>query len=220
MDDRVSFPIGRDAGAQVLHLVGFEPVQVSWTSQGGRATCTPDPLVLSARQPMTLGGRVLNTAGNPELDARVLGCGPVRMAHDGAFTVSPVSAPCTLQAVRQDGYWFSRSQREEIAYAPGRSVQVDLVLNEYPRGGMGIAVSMTDQGIRVTDVHPDTPAAQAGLQAGDVILTVDGIATVDLGLREFVSQATGEAGTDVQVTVLDAHGGERAITLTRAMLGP
>lgn len=218
--DRVSLPMRRESGELVLHLAGFEPLPLRWSTQGRQRVCAGEPLQLVARDEMRLSGRVLNTAGNPEPDARVTGCGPARVAADGTFTVSPVRAPCTLQAARQDGYWFSRSDPEEVRWQPDGDYTAELVLNEYPRGGMGISVETVDLGIRVSQVHPDTPAAAAGLQSGDVIVGLEGEPTVDFDLEQFIERATGEAGTDVTVSVLATDGTEREVTLTRAMLGP
>jgi S1-C subfamily serine protease len=39
---------------------------------------------------------------------------------------------------------------------------------------LGIHFDVTDQGIRVTSVSPDSPAARIGLEPGDVILAVYG----------------------------------------------
>jgi S1-C subfamily serine protease len=36
-------------------------------------------------------------------------------------------------------------------------------------------------GVRVKEVVKDSPAAQAGIQAGDVIVSIDGHATADVG---------------------------------------
>ena len=40
--------------------------------------------------------------------------------------------------------------------------------------GIGLAVTEVPQGLRISDVFPDTPAEGAGLKEGDVILAVDG----------------------------------------------
>ncbi len=197
----------------VLHLPGFAPVPFEVDAKG---TCLSEPLQLEARVEPVVTGVVLNTAGNPEPEARVRGCGPARVGGDGRFRVLPVRAPCTLQAIRQDGFWYSRSAAVEIT----GDAEVELVLNEYPRGGMGVGVALTDGGVQISDVHPGSPGEGAGLSAGEVIVAVEGEPTADMALDEFVDRATGEAGTDVTLTVLGVDGAEREITLTRAMLGP
>jgi serine protease Do len=63
-------------------------------------------------------------------------------------------------------------------------------------------------GALVTDVEPDTPAAKAGLQNGDVIRQVDGKKIADSQqLRLMISQTA--PGTKVNVTFLRAESGKK-----------
>jgi hypothetical protein len=203
-----------------LHLSGFDPVPVGITAQGDPLSCVPAIVELTPRDEMTLTGQVRNTAGNPEPDARIRGCGPALVQDDGTFTVKPVRAPCTLSAVRRDGFWFSRSEHHEIPWLEGGDYEVALTLNEYPRGGMGIGISAVEEGIVVEDVHAGSPAAQAGLQEGDLIIALEGEPTAGMPVSQFVAEATGEAGSNVTVVVANSDGDERTITLTREVLGP
>jgi len=214
---QVSFLARERYRIMVLHLPGYAPVTLQVDAEGG---CSPEPLLLSARAEQTLSGRVVNTAGNPEPDARIWGCGPARIDGEGRFTVRPVKAPCDLRAARQDGFWFSKSEWVSVAADPGGHRELELVLDEYPRGGIGIGIAQHDLGVRVSDVHAGSPGEQAGLAAGELILAVDGEPSADMDLDTFVDRATGEAGTDVSLTVLGLDGTEREVTLTRAMLGP
>ena len=223
LGDEVTFPIRNareEQGERVLHLAGFEPVRVRWTHGDPARRCLDEPLVLTAREGMRLSVQVVNTAGNPEPNVRVTGCGPARQAEDGHFTIHPVRAPCTLQASRQDGYWYARSQAEEIPWVPGGEHSTTLVVDEYPRGGLGIGIELDDDGVRISLVHPGSPGEAAGLAPGDVVLSVDGESTEALSLSEFVERATGEAGTEVTLTVQGPSGDPRELTLERAMLGP
>src|SRR5213075_2914848 len=43
-------------------------------------------------------------------------------------------------------------------------------------GGVGITLEITADGFKVAAVTPNGPAAQAGLQAGDTIVAIDGVA--------------------------------------------
>lgn len=49
------------------------------------------------------------------------------------------------------------------------------------RGRMGVSLEPATGGVRVKEVVKDSPAAQAGIQAGDVIVSIDGHATADVG---------------------------------------
>ena len=65
--------------------------------------------------------------------------------------------------------------------------------------GIGITVADVDGAITVMSVFEEGPAEEAGMMAGDVIVSVDGVKPSDLD--DAVSRMTGEAGTSVTVTV-------------------
>ncbi|GAB7022799.1 S41 family peptidase [Salidesulfovibrio brasiliensis] len=69
--------------------------------------------------------------------------------------------------------------------------------------GIGIEISMEENN-RLTVVTPieDTPAFEAGLQAGDHILKIDGTPTYDMTLTEAVKMIRGEKGSSVVLTIL------------------
>ena len=75
---------------------------------------------------------------------------------------------------------------------------------------LGVTMVTTDDGVTVQNVAPESPAAAAGLQPGDVISAVDGTAVSDGDAlaREIQQRA---AGSDLE---LDVKRGAEAITLT------
>ena len=70
----------------------------------------------------------------------------------------------------------------------------------------GIGATMTQNtdgpGAVITAVYEDSPAAEAGLQTGDVISKVDGNDVSGMDLDSIVSLIKGEKGTEVKITVL------------------
>jgi carboxyl-terminal processing protease len=68
--------------------------------------------------------------------------------------------------------------------------------------GVGVDVMMTSRGLRVIDVFPGTPAAQAGLRAGDLIVAVNGISLLGRSATNATHLITGQPGTRVTLTVL------------------
>lgn len=81
--------------------------------------------------------------------------------------------------------------------------------------GIGVSVQseVTDQGFLILSILPDSPAQQAGLEAGDCIQSIDGVPVTDASQA---ADLTGGAGTQVTITVLSAGTGEtRELTLTR-----
>ena len=69
-------------------------------------------------------------------------------------------------------------------------------------GGLGIEVQMQDGAVRVVAPIDDTPAARAGVQAGDLIVKIDDTPVKGMSLTEAVRQMRGEPGTDIQLTIV------------------
>ncbi len=65
--------------------------------------------------------------------------------------------------------------------------------------GVGIGVVQDGENVVVMTIFDDTPAAEAGIMEGDIIISVDGKAPANVD--DAVSMITGEAGTKVKVTV-------------------
>jgi carboxyl-terminal processing protease len=68
--------------------------------------------------------------------------------------------------------------------------------------GIGAYVTVTDNAITVIAPIADSPADQAGIKAGDVILEIDGQSTSDMSLAEAIIKVRGPVGTTVTLTVL------------------
>ena len=86
-------------------------------------------------------------------------------------------------------------------------------------GGLGIEVTKDAAGVRVISPIDDTPAARAGIRAGDIITKIDGEATAELPLDEAVKRMRGEPKTKIRLEV--ARKGEMkplSFTLERAMI--
>lgn len=68
----------------------------------------------------------------------------------------------------------------------------------------GIGVEITLQNNRLTVVSPieDTPAYEAGMKSGDIILEIDGESTQDFSLTDAVQRIRGPRGEPVTLTVL------------------
>lgn len=67
--------------------------------------------------------------------------------------------------------------------------------------GIGIQITLLNDRVTVTKVFRATPAEQAGVVEGDVIVGVDGENTVDWSTAQVADVVRGPAGTDVRVSV-------------------
>jgi carboxyl-terminal processing protease len=85
--------------------------------------------------------------------------------------------------------------------------------------GVGLTVSQVKQGLRVDSVFPRSPAQQAGLEAGDLIVSVEGQSIAGESSAVTTEKIKGPEGTEVTIGVRDAKGGKaRELTLTREQI--
>ena len=78
-------------------------------------------------------------------------------------------------------------------------------------GGLGMQVNMEDGVLKVVSPIDDTPAAKAGILAGDIITQVDGTPIKGLNLSQAVEKMRGAPGTEVRLEIVrkDARGAAR-----------
>ncbi len=69
-------------------------------------------------------------------------------------------------------------------------------------GGLGIEVTMEKGVVKVVSPIDDTPAAKAGVQAGDLIIKLDGKPVRGLTLNQAVDKMRGKVGEPIVITVL------------------
>lgn len=85
--------------------------------------------------------------------------------------------------------------------------------------GIGVTVSYErEEGLTILSVEEGGPAAEAGLQPGEVITAVDGQSAAGDARETAVDLIQGEEGTSVTVTVLGLDGEARDVTMTRARI--
>jgi carboxyl-terminal processing protease len=69
-------------------------------------------------------------------------------------------------------------------------------------GGLGIEVTQQDGFVKVVSPMDDTPADEAGIEAGDFITHVDGETVLGLTLSEAVDLMRGPVGSEIVITVV------------------
>lgn len=80
-------------------------------------------------------------------------------------------------------------------------------------GGLGILVGVTDNYLTVIRVFEDTPAAKAGLRAGDKIVSIDGKDARGMDLETAVGIMRGPVGTRITLSLL-REGREKPLKVT------
>ena len=83
-------------------------------------------------------------------------------------------------------------------------------------GGLGIQITSDSGLIKVISPIDDTPAAKAGIKAGDYITEVDGETVIGQTLNDVVNKLRGKVGSKVKVTIKRANKKPFTVTLRRA----
>jgi carboxyl-terminal processing protease len=85
--------------------------------------------------------------------------------------------------------------------------------------GIGVEIQMKAGHVIVVAPLDGSPARQAGLRPGDIILKVDGRDITDLPVDQVVARITGPPGTRVRLTILDPRSGRtRQLSIERAAI--
>ena len=87
-----------------------------------------------------------------------------------------------LPAIAGEGH----DHAKKAAYEKKCSADSQACLNHFAqsykgRGWAGVSLEKADDELVISEVHPGTPAAQAGIKAGDVLLAINGMAAGDEG---------------------------------------
>lgn len=80
--------------------------------------------------------------------------------------------------------------------------------------GIGATVEQNNGQLSLTPI-PNTPAAKAGLQPGDILLTVDGASAKGWTDLQAVQKIRGQKGTPVTIGVKHANAQQQDLTITR-----
>lgn len=91
-----------------------------------------------------------------------------------------------------------------------------MVTMEGDYGGIGATLSQdkVTKEVSVVEVYEGSPAARAGLERGDIVISVDGHLGTDESLDDFVQRIRGEEGTSIEM-VYKRGDQEKTIEITR-----
>ena len=124
-------------------------------------------------------------AGEAFLAIRRLAYGALAISDEGGPQASLAAAPSEALSDYVGLYTFGRSTSVRD---PDRSA---------PFGGIGADVERIGGDLKVSDAFARSPAARAGLRAGDVVTAIDGVATAGLDIDAIIARLRGAPGTEV-----------------------
>ncbi len=90
------------------------------------------------------------------------------------------------------------------AYLDAKDFENLMTQTEGEYGGLGMQVTSEQDAVRVIAPFADTPAARAGIKAGDFITHLDDKLIIGIPLDDAVAQMRGAPGTSIKVTVVRA----------------
>lgn len=85
-------------------------------------------------------------------------------------------------------------------------------------GGLGLEVTSDKDLVRITTPIDDTPAAKAGLQAGDYISHIDGVSVMGMDLNDAVKKMRGKPKTKIKLGIYRKNKKPFSVTLTRDII--
>jgi CubicO group peptidase (beta-lactamase class C family) len=98
-----------------------------------------------------------------------------------------------------------------------RETVADVMMHGREVVGIGVALEVDpDKHMpRITRVYPGSPAAEAGLSAGQVVTKIGDVATVSKAVTECASLIRGPDGSKLRLEIVDADGKTSTVELTR-----
>jgi carboxyl-terminal processing protease len=132
----------------------------------------------------------------PWQDARILAEVLERVKHD---YVNPVDDHQLLQAAIRG---MVSSLDPYSAYLDGEDYDELKISSSGRYSGVGIEISIEDEQVVVIAPFDGSPAAQAGIRSGDVIVTIDGIPVNTSTLSDTIGRMRGAEGTTVKIGVM------------------
>ncbi len=183
------------------------------------ATCTPDKFFLLSNVFNTEKGKVQNVDFSPfwltwqTLNERYV---------NGTAAINSTS---TKKATDQDRVWGAISGMVASLgdpYTVFMPPQEKTKFEEDIRGnfsGVGMEIGSKDNIPTVIAPLPNSPAKKAGIVAGDKVLKIDGLSTLNLTLEAAIDKIRGPEGTSVTLTILHEKDKEPVdIKVTRAVI--
>jgi len=104
---------------------------------------------------------------------------------------------------------YSAFVPDDVRQGPSASAVEDSVV------GIGVEVKPTEGGISIERVLPNGPAHEAGLEAGDVIVNIDGRSIGDMSFNQAIDMIGGPSGSRISLGLKRSSGPAFAVSMIR-----
>lgn len=156
-------------------------------------------------------GRVRGAERLPDGSVFLEGCGvdpgeARAIDQDGGFFFPAEQGRCRVRAWRSHGALRLPGAWVDVDLTAGGEVDVELEVPTFAPAGMGVGFRPTPDGVVIEQVHPGTPAYEAGLLPGDLITAINGEPTDGMGIEDFLYEGIGPAGSTVRLEGTSADG--------------
>ncbi len=84
--------------------------------------------------------------------------------------------------------------------------------------GIGAEVRIVDDYLTIVTPMDGSPALRAGVEAGDVVLEIEGVSTYLVPIAKSIDRLVGEPGTEVSIRVRHLDGSEEDLTVMRRQI--
>jgi carboxyl-terminal processing protease len=204
----------------------FEPNFRALSTETYRGFASADPaLVLEASDSAFTvkrdGREVMSrpTPGDPS-DGRAWG-GMLAELMAGSLDASPALQHTDRQALIREALTATTKQLDRNSRYADPDEARDNRFQRDGGGGVGITVERTeDRRIMIRAVQDGSPAAKAGVQAGDQIMAIDAESMLERPLSDVVARLRGSVGAPVAIAVMRAPGAQYVLTMKRSRIIP
>jgi carboxyl-terminal processing protease len=131
--------------------------------------------------------------------------------------VTPVNDKTLIEAAL-NGMLTSLDPHSDYLAPDAYSEMQDQTRGEY--GGLGIEITSEDGAVKVISPIDGTPAARAGIKAGDFITAVNGQTILGMSVNDAVKQMRGPAGEAVTLTIAREKTDPFDVKLVREIIQP
>jgi len=119
-----------------------------------------------------------------------------------------------------DGMLAATGDPHTLFLSPQENVVADQQLNGARFSGIGAIVVPQGKSLEIVAPLPKTPAAQAGIQAGDVVVRINGNPVSRMTGDNAIARIHGPAGSAVHLTLVRSRGRPFTVTVRRAQIPP